>query len=327
MRLRRTALLNWFSVNMKRIALVTTTLLLTLMVARLVGSADPDPPARRKTMADRHHLLYGTVASHAADAPFETPDGLLVCLSCHEVDTCTGQILIERNCRTCHQPNNNEPVAADDSYIMEDNSTLHVPVLAGVLRNDSDADGDSLAASLVGDVSFGTLKLLPYGDFLYRPQRDFVGDDSFTYVAHDGLYNSDVARVTIIVDVDIKIVIVDIMPESSQNLTNLCSTGALPVNIPGSAACDVTEINVSSLLLEGQVAPLRWRLEGEGDGYKDLNLEFDSEAVNNTLRDMRVGQMREVRITGALMDGTPIMGSDFIFVVASSRLNKGGQRP
>ena len=65
---------------------MTIVVLLVLTIAKLVGSADPDPPAKRKTMADRHHLLYGVVPSHAEDAPFETLDGLLVCLSCHEID-------------------------------------------------------------------------------------------------------------------------------------------------------------------------------------------------------------------------------------------------
>lgn len=308
---------------MKRSTHVTIAVLLILMTVKLVGSAGPDPGVKRKTIADRHHLLYGVVASGTTDAPFDSPDGLLVCLSCHEIDACTRQILIERNCRACHQPNQNEPVAMDDSYIMADNSILRVPARAGVLRNDSDADGDSLAANLVSDVSFGTLKPLPDGAFLYRPERDFVGNDSFTYVAHDGLHVSDVARVTIVVDVDIKIVVVDIMPGSGQNETNLCHEGVLPVTILGSADCDVTDIDVSSLLLEGQVAPLLWRLEGEADDYMDLELEFDSEAVNDTLRGLRVGQMREVRITGALMDGTPISGSDFIVFVSSTRLDEG----
>lgn len=363
---------------MKRSTHVTITVLLTLMIAKLVGSADPDPPAKRKTMADRHHLLYGVVALDATDAPFETPGGLLVCLSCHEIDACTNQILIERgcrvchqqdrhhvlyntaipdptdapfeapgellvclschehkidtktgenqflierDCRVCHQPNKNKPVAVDDFYIMEDNSILHVPA-PGVLRNDSDADGESLAARLVSDVNFGVLKLLPDGAFSYTPEIGFAGNDSFTYVAHDGLNDSEIARVTITVEEDVKIVIVDIMPDSDHNPTTLCSTEVLPVTILGSADCDVTEIDASSLLLEGQVAPLLWRLEDEEDGYLGLKLEFDPESVNNALQKLRVGQMHEVWITGTLMDGTPIMGSDFIVVVPWSSLNK-----
>jgi hypothetical protein len=210
---------------------------------------------------------------------------------------------------------------------MEDNSILHVPALTGVLRNDSDADGDSLAADLVSNVSFGTLRLLPDGNFLYRPQRDFAGTDSFTYVARDSLHDSNVARVTIVVDADIEIVVVDIMPRASQNQTTLCPSGVLPVNILGSADFDVNEIVVSSLLLEGQLAPAQWTLEGEAEGYMDLKLEFDLDAVDEMLGDLRVNQMRELRISGVLADGTPITGTDFIVTVPSSRLNRVGSGP
>ncbi len=48
-------------------------------------------------------------------------------------------------------------------------------------------------------------------------------------------------------------------------------------------------------------------------------LKFDLERVNNMLQDLRVGQMREVPMTGTLLDGTPIMGKDFIVMVSSAR--------
>ncbi|MCP4451150.1 MAG: hypothetical protein GY809_06790 [Planctomycetes bacterium] len=274
-------------------------------------------------MADRHHRLYGVMPAHLADAPFETPEGLLVCLSCHEVDACTGQILIERDCRVCHQPNDNEPVAVDDSYITEDNSVLHVPVLAGVLCNDRDADGDSLGVSLVRNVNSGKLKLLPTGDFMYRPRRNFVGNDSFTYIAHDGLFDSKVATVTLVVDADIEILVVDIMSDLNTNLTSECANAVLPAKILGSEDCNVTEIDGASLLLEEQLAPLQWTVEDDGHGTMDLMLKFDIKEVNNMLQDLRVGQMREVQITGTLLDGTPIMGKDFIVIVSSSRLDVG----
>jgi VCBS repeat-containing protein len=75
---------------------------------------------------------------------------------------------------------------------------LSVPA-PGVLGNDSDPDGDGLAAMLVSDVSSGTLTLNGHGSFIYTPEADFHGSDSFTYTAYDGTENSNVARVTITV--------------------------------------------------------------------------------------------------------------------------------
>jgi len=68
-----------------------------------------------------------------------------------------------------------------------------------VLANDSDPDGDPLTAVLVTGPSNGTLTLNPDGTFSYRPNTGFTGTDSFTYKAHDGALDSNVATVTITV--------------------------------------------------------------------------------------------------------------------------------
>ena len=48
-------------------------------------------------------------------------------------------------------------------------------VAAGVLANDTDADGDSLTAVLVGGPSHGTLSLGTDGSFTYTPAANFLG--------------------------------------------------------------------------------------------------------------------------------------------------------
>lgn len=279
--------------------------------------------------SDRHHIRYDTVIPDPTDAPYGASGELFVCFTCHEIDTSAGypEFPVERDCRVCHRPAESKPIATDDSYTTVENKILHVPA-PGVLGNDSDADGNPLTANLVSDVSSGVLAIVPDGSFVYVPEPDFVGHDSFTYVANNGLDHSNIATVTILVtEAAIKDVVVDIMPGSDRNPINLGSRGVLTVAILGSAGCDVTEIDVSSLLLEGQVAPLRSSLKAKRSGYKDLKLMFDSEAVNDALRDLQLGQTYEVSITGALMDGTPIFGSDSVVVVApyggKGRNNKG----
>jgi hypothetical protein len=115
------------------------------------------------------------------------------------------------------------------------------------------------------------------------------------------------------------------MPGSDRNAINFGSAGVFRVAILGSAECDVTQIDVASLLLEQQVAPLRWSLKGGAGGYKDLLLKFDSRAVNDALGDLQLGQTCEVRVSGELLDGTPIAGSDWIVVVAIPRDDRGGK--
>lgn len=90
------------------------------------------------------------------------------------------------------------PSAVDDIY----GTTAGRPLTAvapGVLGNDVDVDDDPLAAELVTDASHGSLTLNANGSFNYTPNPGFVGTDSFTYKASDGVYASGSATVSIVV--------------------------------------------------------------------------------------------------------------------------------
>ena len=93
-------------------------------------------------------------------------------------------------------PVNDLPVAAPDSYSVNEDTTLVISV-PGVLSNDSDVDGDPLSAVLVSDVTHGTLSLGANGAFIYTPSLNYTGLDTFTYRATDGALTSGVATVTI----------------------------------------------------------------------------------------------------------------------------------
>lgn len=88
------------------------------------------------------------------------------------------------------------PVANADTYSMNQDSTLTVAA-AGVLTNDTDSDGDPLTAALVNGTIHGTLSFNADGSFSYTPAAGYVGSDSFSYQANDGILNSTVATVTI----------------------------------------------------------------------------------------------------------------------------------
>ncbi len=93
-------------------------------------------------------------------------------------------------------PINDAPVAVDDSYAMDEDTTLTIPA-PGVLANDTDADDDALAAELVTGPTVGTLTLNADGSFTYTPPADYFGTVTFTYRADDGLAYSAPATVTI----------------------------------------------------------------------------------------------------------------------------------
>jgi Ca2+-binding RTX toxin-like protein len=95
------------------------------------------------------------------------------------------------------------PVAYGDLYAVNEDEILTVTAADGVLRNDADPNGQTLTASLVTGAANGLVALAVDGSFTYQPNLGFVGQDSFTYVASNGIENSvpitvtiDVAQVT-----------------------------------------------------------------------------------------------------------------------------------
>ena len=94
---------------------------------------------------------------------------------------------------------NMAPMAVADAY-MTDQDVMLTVAAPGVLDNDVDGDGDVLTAVLDTDVMSGTLALNADGSFDYTPDAGFVGEDSFTYHAHDGVAGSNVVTVTIVVE-------------------------------------------------------------------------------------------------------------------------------
>ena len=80
---------------------------------------------------------------------------------------------------------NRAPTAVADAYATATGVTLAVAA-PGVLANDTDPDGDALAAALVSGPASGTLSLQPSGAFSYTPAAGFVGNVSFVYRAEDG---------------------------------------------------------------------------------------------------------------------------------------------
>ena len=96
-------------------------------------------------------------------------------------------------------PVNDTPIAGNDSYSIQEDGTLTVDVSSGLLTTDLEIDGDVSTVILVNGPSNGTLNLSADGSFVYTPNANFSGTDTFSYKVHDGMVDSNVASVTITV--------------------------------------------------------------------------------------------------------------------------------
>lgn len=93
---------------------------------------------------------------------------------------------------------NNPPAAVGDDYGTTKGQQLTITA-PGVLTNDFDQDGDTLTAVLEsGTTENGSnVSLSSDGSFVYTPNANFTGSDSFTYTAFDGTDSSLIAIVNI----------------------------------------------------------------------------------------------------------------------------------
>ena len=94
---------------------------------------------------------------------------------------------------------NQPPVGVADSYSGPQDANL-VEAAPGILENDTDADGDALTATKVGDPAHGTVVLNANGSFTYAPSAGYVGRDSFTYTASDGVASSSTTTVSLTIE-------------------------------------------------------------------------------------------------------------------------------
>ncbi len=133
----------------------------------------------------------------------------------------------------------------------------------------------------------------------------------------------------------IKKVEFDIKPGSCTNPLNTASNGVLPVAILGTEDFDVNTIDMTTIKLEG-VDFLRYALEDvstpvldrqdecdcttEGpDGFMDLTLKFDTQAIIAALGEINDGDVITLTITGNLLDEKPFIGKDCVIILKKKK--------
>lgn len=143
---------------------------------------------------------------------------------------------------------NDPPVAAADSYATQEDTALTVAAGSGVLNNDTDADNDALTAMLVSTTAHGTLTLNANGGFLYAPNANYNGSDSFTYRANDGQANSNTVTVSITVTAvnDPPVAVADSYSTLQDTALNVVTGSGVLVNDTDVENDSLTAVIVSS---------------------------------------------------------------------------------
>jgi len=95
---------------------------------------------------------------------------------------------------------NDSPSAVKESFTTNEDEKLTAGIAKGILNNDNDADNDNLEAILEKTTAHGKLELNADGTFTYTPDKDFNGQDFFTYKATDGKLES--AEQTVVIEVN-----------------------------------------------------------------------------------------------------------------------------
>jgi len=105
----------------------------------------------------------------------------------------------------------------------------------------------------------------------------------------------------------------------------------LPAAVLGTVDFDVADIDPTTIMLDS-VPVIRWNYEDVStpmredaeecacntdgpDGFTDLTLKFDKAAIVAAIGEVAVGDTVVLTLTGELLDGTPIIGSDCMIIV------------
>jgi CshA-type fibril repeat protein len=89
-------------------------------------------------------------------------------------------------------PVNDPPVARDDVFLMDEDTTARIPVLA----NDSDTDGDPLTVTGASSPN-GTVVINADGTISFTPNANFSGPTTLTYTISDGRGGTATATVAV----------------------------------------------------------------------------------------------------------------------------------
>ncbi len=198
---------------------------------------------------------------------------------------------------------NDAPVAAADSYSVDEDTTLTVAA-PGVLGNDTDVDGPLLTATLASGPVHGSLVFNPDGSFSYTPDANFFGTDSFSYEAGDGARDSNIATVSISINP------VGHAPVARDDTADAVEDGA---EIAIDVLANDTDVDsgdtktVIALGTQGTTGVVTIDAGGTGVHY----------AVGGAFQNLRAGEMATDRFTYTMRDSAGAESSATVAVTVS----------
>ena len=151
---------------------------------------------------------------------------------------------------------NDFPVSAPDNFRVDEDGRLIVSGAFGLLANDLDPEGEPLSAVIESLPENGSVSVDSDGAFIYTPEADFNGLDTFTYRAYDGV-NASLPTV-----VNIEVTMVNDAPFAGDDVFLAVPGMPLDVAVPGVLAGDfdidgdvlqaelVSQVNSGVLVLE-----------------------------------------------------------------------------
>lgn len=153
-------------------------------------------------------------------------------------------------------PVNDAPVSVADSISVAEGGTATVLASGGtsLLANDTDAEGNNLAAILVSGPSNGTLTLNANGTFSYVHNGSETSSDSFTYKANDGSADGNIVTVTI------GVTPVNDAPAAIGDSFTVDEDGSVTINVlandtdSDNPSLTITQVNGSNIAEGGSVA-------------------------------------------------------------------------
>lgn len=155
------------------------------------------------------------------------------------------------------RPINDPPIAVDDELIV-DEGDVRVVSAPGLLVNDSDAEGDVLAISLVNGPANGTVDLGTDGTVTYTHDGSETNSDSFTYQVSDG-------NATALATVNVIITPVNDAPLAFPDAFTVDQGGTLEIATPGVLGND-TDVENDPLSVSLDDGPVNGQVTLNPDG-------------------------------------------------------------
>jgi len=218
---------------------------------------------------------------------------------------------------------NDDPIASNDTQAIPKNSG---GVTIDVLRNDIDADGDTLSVDSVNTTGTNGTALNNGNNITYTPHTNFTGTDTFTYVASDGNGGtSNNATVTITVAV----LEISLNAEQYQ-----IEHGGIILVTDSSANTNGTIEEIIATIISNSSAGFSVTLTETSNttGVFSNNefVVFTAEATDSTINHLNVAagdtvtvSYRSVNDTATIFDDTGLIQSEGIPVNAAERVDCG----